>query len=213
MNDWKMILVAFAFAVVPPSHGYGSDLQPRELGWMIVDHDNTSMSSMRDLDDLEGLKRTFGDEFLFVRDGEDRYVIRDRALVKRAWDAQRPVGEAGRKIGRAARAHAIEALSGWSDQADQVRQARKIEKLSRKIDRAEARGESGPEIEREREQLKRAAGNGSDDRKAVEHDSPRARARERDADVDLDRAIKNMKREVREILREAKSRHVAERVE
>src|SRR6185436_10942439 len=203
MNGSKTILIAFALAVIPSSHGYGSDRQPRELGWMIVDHENTSMSSMEDLDDLDRLKHEFGDEFLFVRDNDDRYVIRDRALLKRAWEAQRPVGEAGAKVGRAARAQAMEALSGWDSDADQVRLARKIEKLSRKIDRAEARGESPQEIQREREQLERIRDQRSDDRPASGHPQAHEKqldARQRDADEDLDRAIKNMKREIRDIL-------------
>ena len=212
MNDSKTILVAFALAMMPFAHGHASDLQPREFGWMIVDHDKTSVSTMKDLDGLDGLKRKFGEEFLYVREGEDRYVIRDPALMKRAWDAGRPVHEAGAKVGRVARAQAIESLSGWGDDADQVRRARKIEKQSRKIDRAEARGESKQEIEREREELKRATGNRSGDRATVDH-AKDYEARQRDADEGLDRAIKNMKREIRDILHEAQSRHTAERVD
>ena len=214
MKALKTFLPFLLLALAANAYGHRDGQEVHEFGWMIVDHDSQSMSSMKDLDHLEGLQRKFGDEFIYIRDGEDRYVIRDRALLKRALEAQRPVRESGRRVGRAARAQAIDALSGWDADADQARLARKIEKLSRKIDRAEARGESAEEIQREREELKRVVENKSDDRETSEHAVPKEHeARRRDADQDLDRAIKNLKRELREILREAKSRHLAERVE
>lgn len=214
MKVLKTFLPFLLLTLAANAYGQRDGLEVHEFGWMIVDHDSQSMSSMKDLDHLEGLRRKFGDEFIYIRDGEDRYVIRDRALMKRALEAQRPVREAGGTVGRVARAQAIEALSGWDADADQARLARKIEKLSRKIDRAEARGESAQEIKRERERLERVVENMGDDREASEHALPKeTEARQRDADQDLDRAIKSLKRELREILREAKARHLAERVE
>ena len=214
MKALKTFLPFLLLTLAASAYGHRDAQEVHEFGWMIVDHDSQSMSSMKDLDHLEGLQRKFGDEFIYIRDGEDRYVIRDRALMKRALEAQRPVREAGSRVGRVARTQAIEALSGWGADADQARLARKVEKLSRKIDRAEARGESAEEIKLEREELKRVVENKSDDQDASEHVAPKEReARRRDADQDLDRAIKNLKHELREILREAKSRHLAERVE
>ena len=210
MKALKTFLPFLLLTLAANAYGHREGQDVHEFGWMIVDHDFQSVSSMKDLDHLEGLQRKFGDQFIYIRDNDDRYVIRDRVLLKRALEAQRPVREAGGRVGRAARAQAIEALSGWDEDADQVRLARKIEKLSRKIDRAEARGESAEEIQREREELKRVVEDKGDDRKVSPKENE---TRQRDADQDLDRAIKNLKRELRDILREAKARHLAERVE
>src|SRR5439155_21072201 len=48
------------------------------FGWAIVSGENTSMSDMDDLDSFDNLKEKYGDEFLFLREGDNRYVIRDR---------------------------------------------------------------------------------------------------------------------------------------
>jgi hypothetical protein len=69
-------------------------LDPHELAWAIVSRDQTSISSTMDLELVDRLRGDFGDEFLYVREDGDRWVIRDRALMKRALDAQRPVREA-----------------------------------------------------------------------------------------------------------------------
>src|SRR6185503_14215308 len=113
----KMLLASFASLVAVLAlagvsaanheHGYsfGSD---DNLGWAIVSDDNTSMSDMSTLDSMDDLKSEFGDEFLYIRLGKDRYVIRDRALMRRAQEAARPMQEAGREIGEIARAQADE---------------------------------------------------------------------------------------------------------
>src|SRR5439155_1338436 len=103
-------------AVIPASvsagrYTYGFDNDREYLGWAIVSHGNTSMSGLDDLDSVEKLKSDFGEEFLYIRLGEDRYVIRDRPLIARAKDAAKPVGEAGREVGEIARARAERALN------------------------------------------------------------------------------------------------------
>ena len=135
------------------SYGYdhGNDRDP--LSWTIVSGDNTSMSDMQDLDSMDDLKERFGDEFLFIRLGEDRYVIRDRALMKRAEEAARPMRDAGREIGKAARAQAKAALSNSRGAREQARLSVRIAKLSGRIARLESRGEPTEDLEREQERL------------------------------------------------------------
>ena len=134
-------------------------LDPHDLAWAIVSRDQTSISSTMDLELVDRLRGDFGDEFLYVREDGDRWVIRDRALMKRALDAQRPVREA--KV------------------------ALKAGKRSRKRARAE---NPAPETR--------------------EHE-----ARQRDARERLGEALQNLKGEIRGILRDAKKRHLAQRVE
>src|SRR3989442_8360516 len=108
------------------SHSHGFDNDRESLGWAIVSGNNTSMSDMKDLDSMDMLKSEFGKEFLYIRLGEDRYVIRDPALMRRAQDAVRPMQEAGQEIGEAARAQAEQALAGSQDTREQARPARRL---------------------------------------------------------------------------------------
>jgi len=198
------------------SYGYdhGNDRDP--LSWTIVSGDNTSMSDMQDLDSMDDLKERFGDEFLFIRLGEDRYVIRDRGLMKRAEEAARPMRDAGREIGKAARAQAEAALSGSRGAREQARLSARIAKLSGRIARLESRGEPTEDLEREQERLERQLEDLADDsgegRAATREERGRSlrteQARER-----MHKAARRLNEEMREILRQAKARHVAEPVD
>jgi chromosome segregation ATPase len=198
------------------SYSYGFDNDRDRLGWAIVSGDNTSMSDMQDLGSMDDLKSEFGREFLYIRQGGDRYVIRDRALMQRAKDAARPMQEAGREIGEAARAQAEQALSGSRDARERARLARRIAKLSEKIARRESEGESTEDLERSLEALQQEVDGlpyaSREERGAI----PGQRAREartRDASERLKKAARHLNQEMRDILREAKSRHVAEPVD
>ena len=119
-------LVTLSLAAGRPAasgYSYGYDEDPDHFGWAIISDGNTSMSGMDDLDSLDRLKSKFGDEFLYLRVDEARYVVRDRALMKRAKDAARPLQEAGQEVGKAARAQAEDALAGSRDARAQAKLA------------------------------------------------------------------------------------------
>ena len=79
-------------------------------------------------------------------------------------------------------------VATWKAQGRASRLDKKIAKLSRKTASAEVRGERTEDLERHQ-------------------------ARGQNADESLDRALKGARREMRAILEEAKSRHLAKRVE
>ena len=87
------------------SYAHGSD-HDSDFGWMILSGGNSSMSDMHDLDSIDDLKERFGDEFLYVRDGEDRHVITDRRLIARAQESTKQIRKYGKEIGEIARAQA-----------------------------------------------------------------------------------------------------------
>src|SRR2546426_12094838 len=106
-----LAMAVLTLAAIPANasagrYTYGLDNDRDYLGWAIVSHDNTSMSGLDDLDSVERLESDFGEEFLYIRLGSDRYVIRDRSLIARAQDAAKPMHEAGRVVGKIARARA-----------------------------------------------------------------------------------------------------------
>ena len=196
-------------------YAFGFDTDGGDLGWAIVSDDNVSMSDMKDLDSLDDLKSEFGDQFLYIRLGGDRYVIRDRGMMKRAKDAVRPMQEAGREIGETARAQAEQALGGSQSAREQAKLSRRIAKLSGRIARLESRGESTRNLERELSQLDRqleALTEDSRDRETVRREKREIRARSRDASTRLRDAGKHLNEEMRDILRDSKARRLAEPV-
>jgi len=199
------------------SYGFDNDRKDHDdLGWAIVSGDNTSMSDMQDLGSMDKLKSEFGDEFLYLRLGEDRYVVRDRALMKRAQDAARPLKEAGKEVGEAARAQAEEALSGTYGARGQARLARRIAKVSKRIAIRESEGESTEDLEQELDGLQQQLDSMTDDsldERAADGESRNRSARTRDASERLRKAVKHLNEEMRDILRDAKARHLTERVE
>ena len=76
------LLAPSAFANENPS-GDGTHY----LRWAIVSHGNISTSDTDGLNDLDLLKEQYGDEFLYIWSDDQRYVIRDRAMVDRAYRA------------------------------------------------------------------------------------------------------------------------------
>jgi len=145
-----LVLLAAATAY---GHGPGSDVH--SFNWMVVDSGSTSMSSTDGVPDVNVLQRRFGDHFIYIREDDDGYVIRDRTMIDRAQSALKPVRDS---------------KDAWGDRGEASRLHRKIAKSKRKIASA-------------------------------------------DAEEGMDRAIKVAKREMRSIFEEAKSRHLAERVE
>lgn len=132
------LLIACAAALPGPSQASGGfrfaldGHHDPDLGWAIVSRDDTSMSDLIDLDRINDLKKDFGEEFLYIRDGRARYVIRDRRLIERARDANESIQKFGREIGIIARAQVREAFRSWGD--DDEASDRLSEAESRKLE-------------------------------------------------------------------------------
>jgi hypothetical protein len=220
-STFILICLGLLAAVAAPSgasagnYTYGFDTDRGNLGWAIVSDGNVSMSDMTDLDRLEDLKNEFGEEFLYIRLGEDRYAIRDREMIQRAKDAARPMQVAGREIGETARAQAEQALGGSQSAREQAKLSRRIAKLSGRIARRESRGESARDLEREMAQLDRqleALTEDSRDRETVRREKHELHARSREASARLREAGRHLNEEMRDILRDAKARRLAQPV-
>jgi signal transduction histidine kinase len=210
-----LTLAALPANVAVGHYTYGFDNDRDYLGWAIVSHDNTSMSGLDDLDSVESLKTDFGEEFLYIRLGRDRYVIRDRSLIARAEDAAKPMQEAGKEVGKIARAQAEQALGDSYVSRHQARLMRRQGRLSGQIARRASRGESTEDLERELEQVTRELdGFTADDRneRMTRREENDLSARQHAATERIQKSARRLNQEMRDILREAKARHVAERV-
>ena len=202
------------------SSGYGYTIEPHQLSWAIVSHGNVSNSDTEGLHDLDELQGKYGDEFIYIResdeDGAARYVIRDHAMVERAYRALEPMQEAGREIGEAVGAKVAHSFSRSQDAREQARVARRIGRLSRQIARLSREGEDTGDLEREQAQLQREL---DEIREKGDRGDYRSR---RDAELDsktekaskhMKDAAKHLKHEIRDIFSEAKERGLAERLD
>jgi len=195
------------------SFSFGDD---DDFGWSIVtDGGSTTMSGL-DSRDIEDLKDRFGDEFLVIRDHDERFVITDSDMIDRAQRTTRRISEYGREIGELARAQAKLALAGMSTRRDVERLREKRRELQRELDRAEREGEDTDALDHQlmsldiqiqvHQSMARNNRLSSEERRDLE--------RQRDkASESLRREVKKIEADMRDILREAISRGLAERVD
>src|SRR5690349_10072875 len=108
--------------------GYEND-DKDDFGWALV-HDGHNSSSSLNHENIEAIRGKYGDDILYIRDGEDRYVIRDRGLMRRAEDSLKPIEDAGKEIGAAVGAKVSYSLGRSSDSRERARLERRIARLS-----------------------------------------------------------------------------------
>ncbi len=214
-----------ASVATPPStsadsYSFGSDRgEGGSFGWAIISGGSSSMSEMQDLDSVDDLKARFGDDFLYVREGHDRYVIKDRKLVARAQEAAKEIGKYGREIGDIARAQARLAVDGSLEARRQAKMMRIQRKLEREIEWRAGRGEPTRDLERALDDVTSEIGSfepsdrGDRGDRLTASDRRNLTRRREEASERLQQGVRQIKREMREILREAKSRGLAESLE
>src|SRR5712672_3999796 len=101
---WSFLAAATVVAAAPPpsavgdehsngrANGYCSgDDEHGNLGWVIVSGEIISTSDMSDLESLEDFRHRFGSRFLYLRDGDDHYVVKDEEVIDRAQRAARSI--------------------------------------------------------------------------------------------------------------------------
>ena len=197
-------------------HGFAYGNHGDDFTWAVVDGGATSMSGQLDHPTLEQLKDRFGERFLYIEDDEDGYVITDRAMVERARRATERIGRYGREIGEIARTQAKLSLSDARPKMRRAELLREQAELRREIDRAERQGEPTDRLERRldrvttrlevEDQVYRGFELSSDEKQDLTRRRDEAKAR-------LHEAVEQVNREMRDILRDAKDRRIAEPVD
>lgn len=218
----RRTFVALALGLVVPglaiAHPHSHAVRTHSddtLGWAVVRDGHKHSSSVDDEDDIRSLVDRYGDDFLYVRDGKERYVIRDSKMIDRAEDASHEIGEHVREITTVAHAQARVALNGAAGARAQAKLARREAKLEMRIDRAERDGEDTKELERELEQVREDL----EDLEAHREKDHLSESERRDlehrrdkANDGLEKAVDHLRAEIRVILRESKEKGLAERV-
>jgi len=197
-------------------YSHGSDRHGRDsLSWAIVSPDHNSTTNLDEMESLDQLKEKYGDEFLYVRQGGERYVIQDKGLMKRAEDAAKPMQEAGRELGEAVSQQVKEALAYTHHSPEEAELYREQARLTRQIVRRSLHGESTDDLEREQDRVSREIEKLSDDRaQEAEDNADRVNRSEktRAATKKVQEAARHVHEEMRAILRDAKSRNLAKRI-
>jgi hypothetical protein len=226
---WSFLAAALVLATAPPTpaagkdhhssgyaYGYDDDKdRDDDFSWTIVNDDNTSMSDMSGLESLEQLRDRFGNHFLYFRDGDDHFVVLDEKLVDRAERAAHDIKLYGKEMGLLARAQ-IQGTVGSTKTAQKMAiVARRQAELGKEIARRSMNGESTARLQREMDQL-------SEDMDLIRanmhsRDVSPAEARDLDRKTEetskrLSKAVREAQQEMRDILKEAKERHLVKRV-
>lgn len=194
------------------SMSFGTD---DEFAWAIISDQHQSMSGGIDMD-LEELKDQYGDRFLVVRDGDERYVITDEGLVRRAERSASEIRKYGTEIGEIARTQARLSLSENRQDKSIAKLSKRRKALEKAIEVSERRRESTDDLEQDlfRIRVEMQALEGVQRGFALTSDERDDLSRRRDvAKERLQRGVRRIQRDMREILETAKSRGLAERVD
>ena len=226
-TPWLLFALAALFILISPvpssadssshsKHGYSFGFDDDEdFGWAVVMDGHNTSTNVGDWDVIDELKEKYDGDFLYVKDGKDQYVIRDPRLVERAQASGSEVGKYGKEIGTFARAQAKLALSslGSSEQRRSLERAQR--ELEREIRHSERNGESTQGLKRALKHIQEEIDSLPDD----DHESLSASEREDlrrqsdEARKHLQDAVRKMRRDIRDILREAKERGKAEKLD
>lgn len=197
------------------SYGFSND-EDDDFGWAVVlNGHNTSTNLDGDSDILQELKDRYDDDFLYIRDGKDQYVIRDQRYVERAQATSSEISKYGGEIGKLARAQVKLALSGIGASSQRRALENAQRDLEREIRRSERDGESTAGLKRALKHIQEELNSLPDD----DHETLSASEREDlrrqsdEAQKNLQGAVRKMRQEMRDILREAKERGKAEKLD
>jgi hypothetical protein len=197
------------------THGYNSsDDEHDNLGWVIVSGGITSMSDMRDLESLEDFRHRFGSCFLYLRDGDDHYLIQDEEMIDRAQRAARSIKLYGKEMGMLAR-FKVQGTLGSRKSARKIAAMQRRPALPEEVSRRSPRDESNERLEREFAELIEDMGALRTDPHQADGTAVKLRDLERrseDLSKRLEKAVHEGREEMRDVLHDAKAQHLAKRV-
>lgn len=196
-------------------HYNSGDDERDNLGWVIVSGGITSVSDMSDLESLEEFRHRFGSRFLYLRDGDDHYVIRDEEMIDRAQRAARSIKIHGKEMGMLARFE-LQGTRGSRKNARKIAAMRQFPAPRGEVGGSSPRDKANERLDREFvelvEQMDALRTNPHQD------DAPTATSRDlkrRSDDLSkrLEKAVRDGHEELREILVDAKARDLAKQVD
>lgn len=210
-RSFWVLAMALLFAATAPSAAWARDHSPAsdrelgesgEIGWILVTDRVTSMSDQSDLESVEALRARFGSSFLILHQGDDRYVVRDKGLIDRAERAVYAIKVYGKEVAMLAAFRVQGALGS-------AKRARKAAGLAKRPP-----GGSPGDLD---DRLQRAFETLIHEMEALEASSRRGEVSRNPHGLDrrseelskrLQEAVRGGRQEMRQILDDAKERHL-----
>jgi hypothetical protein len=208
-----------ALAVTPPAfahkggYSYGTD---DDFSWAFVSDHGRNISGNLNSDNIGKLRDRYDGEFLYIRDGEERWVITDPDLIDRAHHVEEQIKNYNREISEIANAEARFAMASMGNEKKRAKLVERRRDLQDEIDKLKDDGDDTRDLERELFQVKidlevldsmhKNAQLSAEERRDLTERRDRASAR-------LRKGMQKIEADLRKILAEAKERHLAERVE
>lgn len=225
---WSFLAAALVVVAAPTpaaarhehstSHAYGfhhGEHQDDDFGWMIVTDETTRMSDMSGLESLDELRDRYGDNFIYFRDDDDRYVVRDPELIDRADRAGLKVKMYGKELGMLARVKVQGAMGSRKLAKKMAALGRRQAELGQEIARRSMNGEPTERLERDLEELSEEMESLREKLHAGEATVSETRELERRSEAlsrRIEKAAREAEEEMRDILHDAKARRLAKRV-
>jgi len=204
-------LVALVLSTIPAGASAGSD----RFGWTLVS--GKSQSNMGDVSPnrINELRHRYGRRFLAIQDGDEMYVITDKALVRRGEDTTMVIHEYQPDIADMAQAEAQLSLSEQNHEDEKAELRARRKEIRKSIDDNERRGRSTEDLEQELFQadVQLQAIRGIEESSRLTDQEKRKLTRQRDkASVKVKVGTDRINRGMRELLEDAKGAGKAERV-
>jgi hypothetical protein len=221
----RAALVAFALSTLPAltvapaafahkgGYSYGTD---DDFSWAFVSNHGRNISGNLNSDNIGKLKDRYDGEFLYIRDGEERWVITDPDLIDRAHRVEEQIKNYNKEISEIANAEAKFAMAGMNNDKKQAKLSQRRRALEDEIDKLKERGEDTSDLDRELFEVKiesealtnmhKNAQLTSEERRDLTERRDRASAR-------LKKGMQKIEGDLRKVLSDAKEQHLAERVD
>jgi hypothetical protein len=196
-----------------PDHSFGLD---DDFSWAIVSDHGRSISGNLNSDPIGKVTKRYDGEFLYMRDGDERWVITDPDMIDRARRTGEQIRNYNKEISEIANAAAKFAMASMGNEKRRAKLVERRRDLEDEIDRLKDSGDDTRDLERELFQVKidlevldsmhKNAQLTSEERRDLTERRDRASAR-------LKKGMQKIEADLRKILAEAKERHLAERVD
>jgi chromosome segregation ATPase len=194
-------------------YAYGMD---DDFAWAFVSGHGKNISGNLNSDNITKLFHRYDGEFLYIRDGEERWVITDPDLVDRGHRAEEQIKNYNKEISEIANAEAKFAMAGMNNDKKLAKLDARRRSLEDQIDKLGARGEDTSDLEKELFEVKVEA-----QALSSMHQNAQLSAEERRdlterrdrASVRLKKGMQKIESDFRKILSDARQEHLAERVE
>jgi hypothetical protein len=194
-------------------YAYGTD---DDFSWAFVSDHGRNISGNLNSDNIGKLKDRYDGEFLYIRDGEERWVITDPDMIDRAHRVEEQIKNYNKEISEIANAEAKFAMAGMNNDKKLAKLSQRRRALENEIDKLEERGEDTSDLDRELFEVKVES-----EALTSMHKNAQLTAEERRdlterrdrASVRLQKGMQKIEGDLRRVLSDAKEQHLAERVD